>query len=147
MLSRAALVLCSHSAVFILGLLVLILSEHLGCSNFFLNWFCFTRLGLCTRSFLVYCLCQAELKCCRATRGSFPDTNIETKMNCLTLSKVSMRWRARGWRGKAINNNNNKKRLPNTETEISTWKFVMVFPGEAQVERSREGKGRRQNQW
>lgn len=56
-----------------------------------------------------------------------------------------MWWRERGWRGKAIHNN--KKRLPKTETEISTWKFVMVFPREPQVERSREGKGRRQNQW
>lgn len=87
----------------------------------------------------------SELKYCCATRGSFPDINIETKMNCLTLSEVSMWWRERGWRGKAINNN--KKRLPNTETEISTWKFVTVFPGEPQVGRSREGRGRRQNQW
>ena len=82
------------------------------------------------------------LKCYHATKGSFPDINIETKMNCLTLSKVSMWWRERGWRGKAINNN--KKRLPNIETEISRWKFVMVFPREPKGERSREGKGKRE---
>lgn len=110
---------------------------------FFKNMVYFTRPGLCTKSFLIYCFVKLSyLKCYHATKGSFPDINIETKMNCLTLSKVSMWWRERGWRGKAINNN--KKRLPNIETEISRWKFVMIFPREPKGERSWEVKGKRE---
>lgn len=105
--------------------------------------FYFTRAGLCTKCFLIYCFVKLSYpKCYHATKGSFPDINIVKKMNCLTLSKVSMWWRERGWRGKAINNN--KKRLPNIETEISRWKFVMAFPREPKGKRSREVKGKRE---
>lgn len=115
----------------------------LGLFSFFKNMFYFTRPGLCTKSFLIYCFCQAVLsEMLSCYWRSFPDINIETKTNCLTLSKVSMWWRERGWRGKAINNN--KKRLPNIETEISRWKFVMVFLREPKGERSGEVKGKRE---
>lgn len=92
MLSRTALILCSHSAVFILGLLVVMLSEHLGCSNyFFLIDFVLPGWVSVPGAFLSTVFVKlSELKWCRATRGSFPHINIETKMNCLTLSKVSM---------------------------------------------------------
>lgn len=36
------------------------------------------------------------------------------------------------------------RRLPNTETEIARWKFVMVFSREPKGERSRKGKGKRE---
>lgn len=37
-----------------------------------------------------------------------------------------------------------KERLPNSETEISRWKFVMVFSREPNGERSREVKRKRE---
>lgn len=78
--------------MFILGLLVLILSEHLGCSNVFCKIdFVLPGWVSVPGAFLAFVFVKlSELKCCRAMRGSFPDINIEIKMNCLTLSKVSV---------------------------------------------------------
>lgn len=59
----------------------------------FLKKICFILPGQVSvpRAFLSTVFVKLSyLKCYHATKGSFPDINIETKMNCLTLSKVSM---------------------------------------------------------
>lgn len=74
--------------------------------------------------------------------GIFPDINIETKRNCLTLSKVSMWWRERGWRGKATTTN--KKRL----SWHTDWNFqVGIHHGSPRGTKGwevEEGKGQRE---